>query len=184
MSTDHDRESAGWAAAPIPANEAARLAALREYGVLDTPAEQVFDDLTWLASFICRTPMALVTLVDEHRQWFKSRVGFERTESPRSESICAHAIVKPEGILEVPDTARDRRFAGMPAIVGAPFVRFYAGAPLVGAAGHALGTICVMDREPRTLSADQRRALRILAAEAVSQFELRRCLRNSQPRQA
>jgi GAF domain-containing protein len=160
--------------APMPAREGERMASLRRYEILDTPPEQVFDDLTWLASFICQAPMALVTLVDERRQWFKARVGFEGTESPRNESICAHAIVKPDGLLEVPDTARDRRFAGMAAVVDAPFVRFYAGAPLVSASGHAVGTVCVMDREPRTLSADQRRALRIIAAQVVSQFELRR----------
>jgi len=168
---------------PMPLDEAARLASLRDYRILDTPPEQVYDDLTWLASFICQTPMALVTLVDEHRQWFKSRMGFDRTESPRNESICAHAIVKPDGILEVPDVAKDRRFAGMAAVRGAPFVRFYAGAPLVGGAGHALGTICVMDREPRKLSGDQRRALRILASQAASQFEMRRRLRTVEQRQ-
>src|SRR5262245_50808130 len=162
---------------PLPPDESERLAALREYEILDTPPEQVFDDLTWLASFICQTPMALVTLIDRHRQWFKARVGFDSTETPRSESICAHAIMKPSGILEVPDASKDRRFAEMPAIAGPPSVRFYAGAPLVGASGRAVGTICVMDRKPRTLSEDQRHALRILAAQAVSQLELRVRLR-------
>ena len=173
MSTGHDGQNPGWIAAPLPPDEAERLAALREYRILDTPPEQGFDDLTWLASFICQTPMALVTLIDTHRQWFKSRVGFESSETPRTESICAHAVMNPDRILEVPDAAKDRRFAGMPAIAGAPFVRFYAGAPLVGARGYAVGTICVMDREPRKLSDDQRRALRILAAQAASQLELR-----------
>ena len=169
----------GWDPAPTPPDEAERLAALRDYRILDTPPEQVFDDLTWLASFICQTPMALVTLIDHHRQWFKSRVGIDSTESPRSESICAHAVMKPDRILEVPDAAKDRRFAGMPAVAGGPCVRFYAGAPLVGAKGHAVGTICVMDREPRTLSDDQRRALRILAGQAAQQLELRAQLRRS-----
>jgi GAF domain-containing protein len=173
MSTSQDGRDSGWLAAAIPPDEAERLAALREYEVLDTPPEQVFDDLTWLASFICGTPMALVTLIDRHRQWFKSRVGFDSTESPRSESICAHAVLKPDAIFEVPDTTKDRRFAGMPAIVSGPCVRFYAGAPLVGARGYAVGTICVMDREPRSLSPDQRHALGILASVAVSQLELR-----------
>jgi GAF domain-containing protein len=159
---------------PLPPDEAERLATLREYRILDTPPERIYDDLTWLASFICQTPMALVTLIDQHRQWFKSRVGFESAETPRTESICAHAVMNPDRILEVPDASKDRRFAGLPAIAGAPFVRFYAGAPLVGVRGHAVGTICVMDREPRTLSEDQRRALRILAAQAASQLELRR----------
>jgi GAF domain-containing protein len=152
--------------------------------ILDTPPEQGFDDLTWLASFICQTPMALVTLIDKHRQWFKSRVGFAGTETPRTESICAHAVMKPDQLLEVPDASKDRRFAGMPAIAGAPFVRFYAGAPLVCAGGYAVGTICVMDREPRTLSEDQRHALRILAAQASLQLELRARLRSAEQRRA
>jgi len=171
-----------WVPAEIPPDEAERLAALREYRILDTPPEDVFDDLTWLASFICQAPMALVTLIDRHRQWFKSRVGFESAESPRDESICAHAVLKPDRILEVPDTAKDRRFAGMPAIAGGPRIRFYAGAPLVGVRGHAVGTICVMDREPRTLTEDQRHALRILAKQAVSQLELRVRLHAAEPR--
>jgi GAF domain-containing protein len=161
----------------MPPDESERLTTLREYDILDTPPEQVFDDLTWLASFICQTPMALVTLVDRHRQWFKARVGFDVTESPRSESICAHAIMKPDGVLEVRDASKDRRFAAMPAVAGGPCVRFYAGAPLVAAKGHAVGTICVMDREPRTLSGDQRHALRILAAQASAQLEFRTRLR-------
>jgi hypothetical protein len=172
-----DEKHPGWEAAPTPPNETERLAALHEYQILDTPPEEVFDDLTWLASFICQTPMALVTLIDRHRQWFKARVGLDMAESPRSESICAHAVLKPDRILEVPDAAKDRRFAGMPGIANGPCVRFYAGAPLVGARGHAVGTICVMDREPRTLSDDQRKALRILAEQAASQLELRVRLR-------
>ena len=166
-------DDTGWVAAPTPPDETERMAALHEYRILDTPAEEVFDDLTWLASFICQTPMALVTLIDRHRQWFKSRVGLDSTETPRSESICAHAVLKPDRLLEVPDAAKDRRFAGMPGIVNGPCVRFYAGAPLVGPRGHAVGTICVLDREPRTLSDDQRRALRILATQAVSLLESR-----------
>ena len=108
-------EDKGWTAAEIPPNESERMAALHEYQILDTPAEEVFDDLTWLASFICQTPMALVTLIDRHRQWFKSRVGLDGTETPRSESICAHAILKPDALLEVPDAREDDRFADMPA---------------------------------------------------------------------
>ena len=161
----------------MPPNESERLAALHDYQILDTPPEEAFDDLTWLASFICQTPMALVTLIDRHRQWFKARVGFDMAESPRSESICAHAVLKPDRILEVPDTTKDRRFAGMPGIANGPCVRFYAGAPLIGARGHAVGTICVMDRQPRTLSDDQRKALRILAEQTASQLELRARLR-------
>jgi GAF domain-containing protein len=184
MSSGHDNLHPGWEAAPMPPDELERLSALREYQILDTPPEQGFDDLTWLASFICQTPMALVTLIDHHRQWFKARVGIDIAETPRTESICAHAVLKPDRILEVPDASKDRRFAGMPAIASGPGVRFYAGAPLVGVRGHALGTICVMDRQPRTLSDDQRHALQILAAQAVSQLELRlrlRTLENRRP---
>src|SRR5262245_22298893 len=170
--------------APTPPNEAERLEALREYGILDTPPEQGFDDLTWLASFVCQTPMALVTLIDRHRQWFKARVGLNLTETPRCDSICAHAIMNPDRILEVPDASKDRRFAGLPAIAGPLSIRFYAGAPLVGVRGYALGTICVMDREPRTLSADQRRALQILAEQAVSRLEFRLRLRDADTRRA
>ena len=177
MSTPHDGPLPGGLASLLPPDEAERLAALREYQILDTPPEPEFDELTWLASFICQTPMALVTLIDHHRQWFKARVGFGSAETPRCDSICAHAIMNPDRILEVPDAAKDRRFAGLPAIAGPPSIRFYAGAPLVGARGFALGTICVMDHTPRTLSADQRRALQILAAQAVSQLEARLRLR-------
>ena len=157
---------------PVPANEDERLAALRDYKILDTPTEQVFDDLTWLASFICQTPIALVSLIDRHRQWFKSRVGMTATETPRSESICAHAVMNPDRILEVRDASKDRRFAGIPSVASGA-IRFYAGAPVVGARGHAVGTICVIDREPRSLSDDQRHALQILAHQAASQLELR-----------
>jgi len=158
----------------MPPEESERLAALREYKILDTPPEASFDDLTWLASFICQAPMALVSLIDHHRQWFKARVGFAAAETPRTESICAHAVLKPDKIFEVPDTSKDRRFAGMPAVSGDAHVRFYAGVPLVGARGYAVGTLCVMDREPRTLSDDQKRALRILAAQASALLDARR----------
>ena len=173
-----------WLAPPLPPNEQERLAALHNYDILDTPPEQAFDDLTWLASHFCGTPMALVTLIDRDRQWFKSRVGFASAESPRSESICAHAILTPDTLLEVPDCREDDRFADMPAIAGDPFVRFYAGAPLVDTAGHAVGTLCVMDRVPRALTEDQRRALRALAGQAMSQFELHVRLRAVEDRRA
>jgi len=178
----HDGHDPGWVPAPTPPNESERMAALHEYHILDTPPEDVYDDLTWLASFICQTPMATVTLIDHHRQWFKARVGLASAETPRSESICAHAVLKPDRILEVPDTTKDRRFAGMPGIANGPCIRFYAGAPLVGAKGHAVGTICVMDREPRTLTDDQRKALRILAEQATLQLELRARLRAAENR--
>ena len=181
---DEVRPRPRWLAPPLPPNERERLAALHAYRALDTAPEQVFDDLTWLASHICETPMALVTLVDADRQWFKSRVGFASSESPRSESICAHAILKPDQLLEVADTRNDDRFADMPAIAGDPFVRFYAGAPLVDREGHAVGTLCVMDRVPRTLSDTQRHALRALASQVVSQFELQLRLQAVEDRRA
>ena len=179
-----DRPMPRWVLAPLPPDEEQRLAVLRNYEILDTPPEAVFDHLAWLASYICGTPMALVNLVDEHRQWFKARVGFPTAESPRSEAICAYAILNPQQVLEITDTSKDDRFADMPAIAGHPFVRFYAGAPLVSASGHAVGTLCVMDSVPKTLTDDQRQALIILAAQAVSQFELRRRLRDIEDQRA
>lgn len=159
--------------APTPKNEAERLAALRGTGLLDTPPEPQFDDLTQLAAFICGTPMALVSLVDADRQWFKSRVGVEATETPRDIAFCAHAI-QHNDLFVVPDTAADQRFAANPLVTGEPHLRFYAGMPLVTPEGHALGTLCVSDRKPRELTEAQKSALRALARQAAAQIELRR----------
>jgi anti-sigma regulatory factor (Ser/Thr protein kinase) len=156
-------------------DEAARLKALHHYRILDTDPEQAFDDLTLLASQICGTPMALISLVDEDRQWFKSRIGIDVAETARSISFCAHAIQKPE-LMIVPDTLSDGRFRDNPMVVGDPHVRFYAGAPLVTREGEALGTLCVIDREPRTLSQGQKDALDALRRQAQAQLELRRNL--------
>lgn len=156
-------------------DEAARLHALHRYRILDTDPEQAFDDLTLLASQICGTPMALISLVDEDRQWFKSRVGIDVVETARSVSFCAHAIQKPE-LMIVPDTLSDRRFRDNPMVVGDPHVRFYAGAPLVTPEGEALGTLCVIDRMPRTLSDGQKESLDALCRQALAQLELRRNL--------
>ncbi|HEY1366562.1 MAG TPA: ATP-binding protein [Gaiellaceae bacterium] len=158
---------------PTPANERERLAALRRYDILDTPPEQTFDDLALLAAQVCGTPISLVTLVDEERQWFKARVGIELTASAREVSICAHAIAG-EGLLEVPDAELDPRFLDNPYVTADGGFRFYAGAPLVTPEGAALGTLCVIDRRPRRLSDHQREALRALARQVVAQLELRR----------
>jgi anti-sigma regulatory factor (Ser/Thr protein kinase) len=159
----------------MPANEASRLAALRSYRILDTDPEPAFDDLALLASHVCGTPIALITLIDEDRQWFKSRVGVSATETSRSISFCTHAIQQRD-LFVVPDTRGDARFRENPLVVGEPHIRFYAGAPLVTPEGHALGTLCVLDSVPRTLSDDQKRALETLKQQAEAQLELRRNL--------
>jgi anti-sigma regulatory factor (Ser/Thr protein kinase) len=156
-------------------DEAGRLAALQRYRILDTEPEQAFDDLTLLASQICGTPMALISLVDRNRQWFKSRVGVEAAETKRSISFCAHAI-EGEGWFEVPDAAADERFRDNPLVTGEPHVRFYAGLPLRSREGAALGTLCVMDREPRQLTGGQKESLEALRRQAEAQLELRRSL--------
>src|SRR5271154_451461 len=131
-------------APPKPENERERLDALARYRVLDTPPEQAFDDLALLASQICGTPIALVSLVDADRQWFKARVNFAEAETAREIAFCAHAILGRD-LFVVPDAAADRRFAANPMVTGEPGIRFYAGAPLLTEEGHALGTLCVMD---------------------------------------
>lgn len=160
-------------APPRPENETERLETLARYRVLDTPPEQAFDDLALLASQICATPMALVSLVDADRQWFKARVQFDASETAREIAFCAHAIMGKD-LFIVPDAAADRRFAGNPMVTGEPGIRFYAGAPLVTEEGFALGTLCVMDRKPRTLTPGQSGALRALSRRVVSELELKR----------
>ncbi|HEV2762689.1 MAG TPA: GAF domain-containing protein [Pyrinomonadaceae bacterium] len=156
-----------------PRNEAARLEALRQYNVLDTEAEQSFDDLTFLASQICGTPIALITLVDEDRQWFKSVVGFPARETSRDVSFCAHAILQ-AGPTFVRDALDDERFADNPLVTSAPHIRFYAGTPLVTPEGFPLGTLCVIDCVPRDLKPTQIEALRALGRQVMAQLELRR----------
>ncbi len=161
---------------PLPSDEAARLEALRQYHVLDTPPEEGFDDLARIAAQICGTPIALVSLVDEHRQWFKARVGVEARETPRDVAFCAHAILGKE-VMVVPDASSDPRFADNPLVTGDLHIRFYAGAPLIAPDAHVLGTLCVVDREPHVLTREQEDALEALARQAVGQLELRKKLR-------
>jgi len=156
-------------------NEAARVEALHKYAILDTEPEQTFDDLVLLASFICKTPIALISLVDEDRQWFKSKVGLSVSETPREIAFCATAIQQPD-VFVVPDTLNDERFRNNPFVVSEPNVRFYAGAPLIDEEGHALGTICVIDRIPREFAPDQQEALKALSRLVLAQLEFRRNL--------
>jgi diguanylate cyclase (GGDEF)-like protein len=157
-----------------PANETSRIAALHDYDILDSPAEQSFDDLARLAALICDMPIALISFVDGDRQWFKAKVGLEFSQTPRSQSLCAHAILAPDAVLVRQDLSMDARFAGMSTVVSEPNVRFYAGAPMVTGAGYALGTVCVMDRVPRTLTPEMEDALQALSRQATALLELRR----------
>lgn len=163
--------------AALPPEEEERLQALRSYQILDTPAERAFDELTRLASRICGTPVALVTLIDERRQWFKSRIGLDLPETPREQAFCAHAILD-DGPFIVSDAHDDRRFAGNPLVTGAPNVRFYAGIPLQTDEGYKLGTLCVIDHRPRELSGEQREALGVLARQVVALIEMRKLVDN------
>lgn len=158
---------------PIAQNEKKRLNVLWQYEVLDTVPEEVFDDLTELAARICEAPIALISLVDEKRQWFKSRVGTPVQETSRDISFCAHAIQQSD-LFIVPDATKDPRFADNPLVKSDPKIRFYAGAPLITPDGYALGTLCVIDKVPRELRPDQKQALIILGRHVVSQLELRR----------
>lgn len=167
--------SPGGVPAPLPANEAARLAAVRSYGILDTLPEDVYDDLVFLASMICETPIALVSIVDEHRQFLKAKVGIPVTETPRDIAFCAHAILEREPLV-VPDASADPRFAGNPLVTGHPDIRFYTGVPLVNPEGLALGTLCAIDTKPRELTEKQQRGLAALARQVMAQLELRRAI--------
>ena len=156
-------------------NERARLRALRSYRILDTDPEKAFDDLTILASHICETPVALISLIDSDRQWFKSKVGVSISETPREVSFCATAIQQSD-LFIVPDATKDPRFSSNPFVVSDPKVRFYAGAPFASSDGQPLGTLCVVDVVPRQLTPGQENALIALSRQVQAQFELRRNL--------
>jgi len=157
----------------IPSNEPKRLAALRRYGILDTLPEQDYDEFVKLAAAICDTPIALISLVDQDRQWFKSRVGLDATETPRNISFCGHVVAE-SSTLMVPDATADDRFADNPLVLSDPKIRFYGGVPLMTHDHYVLGTLCVIDRQPKRLSAQQLQQLESLSRLIMSQLELRR----------
>ena len=160
--------------APLPANERERLKALNEYFILDTLPEDDFDDITALAAEICGTPISLVSIIDSDRQWFKSRHGLKISETSRDNAFCAHAISSSKKPLVVSDLTKDVRFCDNPLVTGKQHIAFYAGVPLVNPAGHALGTLCVLDTKPRKLTTHQLKLLQSLAKQVVSLLELRK----------
>jgi anti-sigma regulatory factor (Ser/Thr protein kinase) len=159
----------------MEATEQARLRALRSYKILDTDPDKAFDDLTILASHICETPIALISLIDSDRQWFKSRVGVDIAETPRELAFCDKAIQQSD-LFIVPDATKDPRFSSNPFVVNDPKIRFYAGAPFKSSDGYTLGTLCVVDMVPRQLTAGQQTALLALSRQVQAQFELRKNL--------
>ena len=159
--------------APLPENETERLTALRSYQILDTPPDTEFDLLTALASQICATPIAMVSLVDKDRQWFKSKIGVSISETRRDIAFCAHAILQ-RGVMEIDDASADKRFADNPLVTSPPNIRFYAGAPLVTKEGCALGVMCVLDHKPRKLSNEQRTWLSMLGQLTMAILDFRK----------
>lgn len=153
--------------------EADRLAELKRLAILDSSEEQAFDDITRMAADLCGTPIALITLVDDKRQWFKSRVGLQATETPREMAFCAHAIQTPDVPFVVRDASQDARFVANPLVTGDPNIRFYAGAPLRSSNGQALGTVCVIDRTPRDVTPEQLEQLQFMAQQVIALLEAR-----------
>lgn len=158
---------------PIPPNEFGRLAALREYYILDTAAEQAFEDITALAAFVCDVPIAIISLVDEARQWFKSRIGINEQQTPRDIAFCAYAIMRPEPLI-VHDACADARFENSKLVTEEPRIRFYAGFPLISHTGFGLGALCAVDRKPRHISPPQQAAMQGLSRQVMALLELRR----------
>jgi GAF domain-containing protein len=161
-------------AAPLSSNESARLQSLNEHELLDTLPEAVYDDITKIASEITQAPIALITLVDDDRQWFKSKQGMVVRETPREYSFCAHAIVASDEVFIVPDARTDDRFHDNPLVIGEPRIVFYAGVPVKDADGNAMGTLCIIDKQPRELSDQQLESLKALAKLVNAHFELRK----------
>ena len=158
-------------------HEPARLAALRAYDILDTPRESDFDDIVMLASRICQTPICVINMIDETRQWFKAETGLGVRETPLNTSLCAHVILQ-DDFVEIPDTLADARMADNPLCLADPGLRFYAGALLKSKGGYPIGTLCVLDNRPRTLDPLQRDALRVLADQVMTQLDLRAIIAN------
>ena len=145
--------------AKFPTNENERLQKLKSYDILDTLAEKEYDDIAELAAYICDTPIALISLIDGERQWFKSKIGLDINETHRDIAFCAHAILG-EDIFNVPDSSLDERFQDNPLVTGFPNVKFYAGAPIITPEGYSIGTICVIDNSPKTINDKQINALK------------------------
>lgn len=160
--------------APKPVNEAQRLAALYEYDIMDTLPQQEYDDITHIAARICQASGSLIGLIDSERQWFLSKIGLEGSETPRDLTFCSHAILDPYQIMIVPDSTKDRRFFDHPMVIGEPNICFYAGIPLLNREGHALGTLCVIDSQPKMLNDEQKQTLLALSRQIVTYMEVRR----------
>ncbi len=151
--------------------ESLRLAAVKRFQEINSPEDLAYDDMTRMAAQLCDAPMALITLVDDKRQWFKAKVGMQASETPREHAFCAHAIKEPSSVFVVKDTAADVRFSDNPLVVGEPYIRFYAGAPLVTSDGQALGTLCILDIHARDLTAAQLESLQFMAKQVISMME-------------
>lgn len=158
--------------APLPSNEILRLCALGRLDILDTASERAYDDIVFVASATCNAPIALVSLVDRNRQWFKASLGINAHETRRENAFCAHAILEPEHVMVVENALEDARFMHNPLVLGDPFIRFYAGAPIVTQEGYALGTVCVIDTIPRTINSTQREVMKALARNAAYLMQL------------